>query len=205
MADISAKDIQKLRQMAGVGMMDARSALTDAGGDFAKAIELLRERGLAKAAKRAGREASEGTIGTYIHIQSDHPVMGVLVDLACETDFVAKSAEFNEAANDIALHISWANPRWVSRDDSDEVVVAKERELIEREARAAGKPEQAIAKIIEGRLEKFYEETVLLEQTFVNKEKFDGRIEDLIVRLGSKMGENISVRRFSRLAVGDEG
>lgn len=204
MADISAKDIQQLRHRAGVGMMDARAALTDADGDIDRAVELLRERGLAKAAKRAGREASEGTIGAYVHVQSGHPVLGVLVELACETDFVAKSAEFNEVANDIALHIAWSNPRWVTREAADESVVAKERELIEREARASGKPEQALPKIIEGRLDKFFQETVLAEQPFVNKEKFEGTIGDMVVRLGSKMGENISVRRFSRLGVADE-
>lgn len=203
MADITAKDIQRLRQQAGVGMMDARAALTDAEGDFERAGELLRERGLAKAAKRAGREATEGTIGTYIHVQSGHPVLGVLAEIACETDFVAKSAEFNDAANDIALHIAWANPRWVTREEADEDAVAKERELIEREARASGRPEQAIPKIVEGRIEKFFEENVLSEQPFVNKEKFAGTIGEMIVQLSSKMGENISVRRFSRLAVGD--
>ena len=110
MADFSAKDIQKLRQDAGVGMMDAKSALTDADGDLEKAFELLRERGQAKMAKRADREANDGTIGSYIHIQNDRPVMGVLVELACETDFVAKSEEFRQTANDIAMHVSWGQP-----------------------------------------------------------------------------------------------
>ena len=202
MADYTAKDVQKLRQSAGVGMMDAKKALDDSSGDFEKAVELLRERGLAKMAKRADRDANEGTIGVYLHHQNDHPVMGVVVELACETDFVAKSPEFNEVANDLALHISWSNPSWVRRDDVDPGAVAKESELIEREAKASGKPEQAIAKIVEGRLEKWFEEHVLYEQTFVNKEKFDGTIADLITQLGMKMGENISVRRFHRVEVG---
>lgn len=183
--------------------MDAKKALDDASGDFEKAVELLRERGLAKMAKRAGRDATEGTIGIYTHIQNDHPVMGVVVELACETDFVAKSPEFNEVANDLALHISWGNPTWVRREDVDEAAIAKETELIEREAKASGKPEQAIPKIVEGRLEKWFEEHVLLDQTFVNKEKFDGTIGDLVNQLGMKMGENISVRRFHRVEVGE--
>lgn len=204
MAEITAKDIQRLRQKAGVGMMDAKTALTDAEGDFEAAAELLRERGLAKAAKRSDRDANEGTIGLYVHTQNEHPVMGVVVELACETDFVAKSPEFNEVANDIALHISWANPTWITRDDVDDAALAKETELIEREARAAGKPDAALPKIVEGKLSKFIEDNVLYEQVFVNKEKFDGTVGDMVVQLGAKMGENIYVRRFSRTLVGEE-
>lgn len=204
MANTTAKDVQRLRQKAGVGMMDAKKALDDADGDFDKAVELLRERGLAKASKRSDRDANEGTIGVYIHHQNDHPVMGVVVELACETDFVAKSPEFNEVANDIALHISWANPMWVSTDVVDEAALAKERELIEREARASGKPEAALPKIVEGRIAKFIEETVLSEQPFVNKEKYDGTVGAMVSQLAAKMGENIYVRRFSRVLVGEE-
>jgi elongation factor Ts len=203
-ANTTAKDVQRLRQKAGVGMMDAKKALDDADGDFDKAVELLRERGLAKASKRADRDANEGTIGVYIHHQNDHPVMGVVVELACETDFVAKSPEFNEVANDIALHISWANPVWVSTDVVDEAALAKERELIEREARASGKPEAALPKIVEGRIAKFIEETVLSEQPFVNKEKYDGSVGAMVSQLAAKMGENIYVRRFSRVLVGEQ-
>ena len=141
MPEFGAKDIQQLRQDAGVGMMDAKIALTDAGGDLEKAFELLRERGQAKMAKRTDREANEGAIGSYIHIQSDRPVVGVLVELTCETDFVAKSAEFRETANDIAMHVSWGKPMWVTRDEVDQDALAKERELISRQALAEGKPE----------------------------------------------------------------
>ena len=204
MAAITAKDIQRLRQKAGVGMMDAKKALTDAEGDFDKAAELLRERGLAKVAKRSDRDANEGTIGLYIHSQNEHPVMGVVVELACETDFVAKSPEFNEVANDIALHISWANPSWIRDEDVDEAAIEKEKELIEREARAAGRPDAALPRIIEGKLAKFMEENVLAQQDFVNKEKFEGTVGDMVVQLGAKMGENIYVRRFSRILVGEE-
>ncbi len=203
MADFSAKDVQRLRQSAGVGMMDAKKALTDSGGDFEKAVELLRERGLAKLAKRADREANEGTVGSYLHVQNDHVVMGVLVELVCETDFVAKSPEFNDVAADIAMHVSWSNPLAVTRDELDEAVVAKEKELFEREAKASGKPEAAISKIVEGRLEKFITEQVLTEQQFVNTQKFEGTVGDMVSALATKMGENISIGRVSRIAVGE--
>ncbi len=203
MSQITAKDVQTLRQQAGVGMMDAKKALEEASGDFDKAFELLRERGLAAVAKRAGRDATEGTVGSYLHQQNDRVVVGVLVSLACETDFVAKSPEFRDAANDIAMHVSWSKPSWLSREDVDAAEVAKEAELIEREAKAAGKPEAALPKIVEGRLEKFYRDNVLLEQEFVNKDKFEGTVGEMVTALGAKMGENISIRAFSRLAVGE--
>ncbi len=198
---ISAKEIQKLRQDAGVGMMDAKKALSDADGDIDKAYELLRERGQAKMDKRKDREADEGVIGSYIHIQNERPTMGVLVELVCETDFVAKSGEFGETANDIAMHVSWANPQWVTREEADETEVAKERELIARQAEAEGKPEDVIERIVDGKMESWYADNVLYEQKFVNAEKYDGTIADMVGALASKMGENISVRRFARVAI----
>lgn len=203
MPEFSARDVQKLRQAAGVGMMDAKKALEEADGDYDQAYDYLRERGLAKAAKRADREATEGTIGYYIHMQNDRPVVGVLVELACETDFVAKSEEFKEAANDIALHVSWGNPRWITRDDVDEAELAREREMMERQAANEGKPDGVIPKIVEGRLEKFLGENVLYEQTFVNADKFEGTVGELVGQLAAKMGENISVRRVERVAIGE--
>lgn len=202
MTEITAKDIQKLRQDAGVGMMDAKKALTDAEGDLEKAFELLRERGQAQMAKRADRDASEGTIGSYIHVQNERPVIGVLVELSCETDFVAKSDEFRRTADDIALHVSWMAPDWVTRDDVDEDALAKEQELISRQAAAEGKPENVIERIVAGKIESWYAENVLYDQKFVNPERFDGTVGDMVGALASKMGENISVRRVSRLAVG---
>lgn len=199
---ITAKDIQKLRQEAGVGMMDAKKALSDADGDFDKAFELLRERGQAKMAKRADREASEGTIGSYIHLQNDRPVLGVLVQLSCETDFVAKSDEFRQIADDIALHVSWASPQWITREEVDADALAKERELIARQAAAEGKPENVIDRIVDGKLESWYAENVLYDQKFVNPERFDGTVGDMVGALASKMGENISVRRVERVAIG---
>lgn len=203
MSEITAKDIQKLRQSAGVGMMDAKNALTDSEGDFDKAFELLRERGQAKMAKRAEREANEGAIGTYVHIQNDRPVMGVLVELACETDFVAKSDEFRQIADDIAMHISWGRPSWITRDEVDPDALAKERELIARQAAAEGKPSEIVDKIVDGKIESWYADNVLYDQKFVNAEKFDGPVSELVSQLASKMGENISVRRMARVAVGE--
>jgi elongation factor Ts len=203
MPEFGAKDIQKLRQDAGVGMMDAKKALTDAGGDLERAFELLRERGQAKMAKRTDREANEGAIGSYIHIQNDRPVVGVLVELACETDFVAKSAEFRETATDIAMHVSWGKPMWVTRDEVDQDALAKERELISRQALAEGKLENVVDRIVDGKIGSWFAENVLYDQKFVNAEKFDGTVGDMVANLASKMGENISVRRVSRIAVGE--
>jgi elongation factor Ts len=203
MADFSAKDVQKLRLDAGVGMMDAKQALSDAGGDLERAFELLRERGQAKMAKRAEREANQGAIGSYVHVQNERPVLGVLVELVCETDFVAKSDEFRQVADDIAMHASWGRPIWVTRDQVDQDALAKERELISRQAAAEGKPEHVIDKIVEGRIEAWFAENVLYDQKFVNSDKFDGTVGDMVAQLASKMGENISVRRVSRVAVGE--
>jgi elongation factor Ts len=154
-------------------------------------------------AKRAEREANEGAIGTYIHIQNDRPVMGVLVELACETDFVAKSDEFRQIADDIAMHISWGRPSWITRDEVDPDALAKERELIARQAAAEGKPTQIVDKIVDGKIEAWYADNVLYDQKFVNTEKFDGPVSELVSQLASKMGENISVRRMARVAVGE--
>jgi elongation factor Ts len=202
MADFTAKDIQELRHDAGVGMMDAKRALADSDGDLDQAFDLLRERGQAKMAKRADREAAEGVIGSYVHIQNDRPVLGVLVELACETDFVAKGDEFKQVADDIAMHVGWSDPRWVSRDDVDEDAVSKERELIARQAETEGKPAEIIERIVDGKIESWYSENVLYDQRFVNTERFEGTVGDMVKTLGSRMGENISVRKVARVAVG---
>ena len=202
MADFTAKDIQKLRHDAGVGMMDAKKALADSDGDLDQAFDLLRERGQAKMAKRADREAGEGVIGIYVHIQNDRPVLGVLVELACETDFVAKSAEFKQVADDIAMHIGWSDPQWVSRDDVDEDAISKERKLIARQAETEGKPAEIIERIVAGKIESWYAENVLSDQEFVDTERFDGTVGDMVGALGSRMGENILVRKVARVAVG---
>ena len=203
MASFTAKDVQTLRQSTGVGMMDAKKALTETDGDFDEAVDYLREHGLAATAKRADREASEGTIGSYLHAQAGRDISGVLVYLASETDFVAKSEEFNEVARDIAMHIAWGKPRWLTRDEVPAEEIAAESDMISRQAANEGKPENIIPKIIEGRIEKFYSENVLLEQTFVRTEKFEGTVEALVQQLAAKMGENISIKSFARLAVGE--
>jgi elongation factor Ts len=203
MPEFTAKDVQRLRQTAGVGMMDARQALTDADGDPEKALELLRVRGLAKLAKRSEREASDGAIGCYLHNQADRPVLGVLVELACETDFVAKSPEFRQVADDIAMHIAWTNPTWVRREDVDPVALEKEKDIITRQAEAEGKPANLIAKIVEGRLKAFYETHVLYDQQFVNQQRFEGTLTEMVGALASKMGENVKVRRIALLRVGE--
>ena len=203
MADFTAKDVQKLRQSAGVGMMDAKNALNETGGDVDAAMTLLREKGLSKMAKRADREASEGTIGSYLHTQGERTVTGVLVQLASETDFVAKSPDFADAARDIAMHVAWASPRWVSADEVPADILEAEKDVIAKQAANEGKPEAVIPKIVEGRISKFYSENVLLDQQFVNAEKFEGTVGELISQLAITMGENISIRAFSRLAVGE--
>ncbi len=203
MADFTAKDIQALRHETGTGMMDAKKALQDSGGDLEKAKDLLRERGLAAAAKRTDRAQSQGIIGSYMHQQAGRPVIGVLVDLACETDFVAKTEGFAETADDIAMHIAAARPGWIQRDDVPSDIVDKERELIAAQARNEGKPDHIIEKIVEGRINSFYQDNVLYDQQFVRTEKFDGSIGDMVKQLASSLGENISVNRFERIQVGE--
>lgn len=204
MADIAAKDVQALRQATGVGMMDAKKALTEAEGDFDRAGDILREKGLAASAKRAGREATEGAIGSYMHQQNGRDVTGVLVYLSSETDFVAKSDEFIEMARDIAMHVAWGKPRFLTREEVPEAELEKEREIISKQAENEGKPAQVIPKIVEGRVSKFYEENVLLDQTFANVDKFDGKVGDMVQQMAIRMGENISIAKFARIAVGEE-
>lgn len=199
----TAKDIQALRQATGTGMMDAKRALQEADGDVERAAEILREKGIAAAAKRTDRAQTQGTIGTYLHQQAGRPVIGVLVELASETDFVAKSDEFQDAANGIAMHIAAARPQWVQRADVPEAVVEKEKELIAAQARNENKPDHIIDKIVEGRIGSFYEDNVLLDQTFVRSEVFEGTVGEMVQQLAAKMGENISVARFSRVQVGE--
>ena len=204
MADFTAKDVQDLRLVTGAGMMDAKRALEETGGDGAKAKDLLREKGLAAAAKRTDRAQTEGAIGVYLHNQAGRPVIGVLVELASETDFVAKSDTFQDMANDLAMHVAAARPQWVKTDDVPAAELDKEKELIAATARNEGKPDHIVDKIVEGRLNSFLQDNVLMEQTFVRSEKFEGTVGAMVGQMASTMGENISVNRFSRLAVGEE-
>lgn len=203
MAEFTAKDVQALRQATGAGMMDAKRALEETGGDTEKAKDLLREKGLAAAAKRTDRAQTEGAIGSYLHSQAGRPVIGVLVALGSETDFVAKSDDFQTMANDLAMHVAAARPHWVNIEDVPADVLEKERELIAAAARNEGKPDNIIDKIVEGRIKAFHQDNVLMEQTFVRADRFEGTVGEMVKQMAAKMGENISVNKFTRLAVGE--
>ena len=203
MADFTAKDVQALRQSTGAGMMDAKKALTETAGDMAKAADYLRETGVASVAKRTDRDQSEGVVGVYMHNQAGRPVIGVLIGLASETDFVAKNQEFIDAANDIAMHAAAASPQWLNRDDVPEGDVSKEKELIAAQARNEGKPDAIVEKIVDGRIESFYKDNVLLDQVFVRSDKFEGTVGDMVQQLAAKMGENISISSMARVAIGE--
>ncbi|MBK5266584.1 MAG: elongation factor Ts [Acidimicrobiia bacterium] len=203
MAEFSAKDVQELRQATSVGMMDAKKALVASEGDFDKAVTYLREKGLAATAKRADRDASEGCIGSYLHNQAGRDVQGVLVYLSSETDFVAKSPEFVETARDIAMHIAWGKPDFLTREEIPAEDLRSEADIIANQAKNEGKPDTVIPKIVEGRLEKYYQDRVLLDQPFVKSDKFEGTVGELVQQLAAKMGENIAIKSFSRIAVGE--
>ena len=204
MTDFTAKDVQVLRRETGVGMMDAKNALVECGGDMEKAKELLREQGLADVKKRAGRDANSGTVGVYTHALAGYPTVGVLVELASETDFVAKNDDFQKMAKGLAMHIAASQPRWVTVDDVPEDAVAKERELIAREAVASGKPEAIVERIVDGKITSFFKDYVLYEQVFIKTDDYEGTVGDMVNALAATMGENISIRRFSRIAVGEQ-
>ena len=203
MTSVAAKDVQALRQATGAGMMDAKRALTESGGDVDRAKEILRERGLADAAKRTDRAQTEGTVGSYLHNQAGRPVLGVMVSLGSETDFVAKSDEFQRAANDIAMHAAAARPQWITRDEVPEEILEDERRLIAAQAKNEGKPEDVIDKIVDGKIQKFYADNVLYDQEFIRSERFEGTVGDMVRQLAARMGENISVVQVSRVAVGE--
>jgi elongation factor Ts len=196
---ISAKDVSALRNRTGAGMMDCKKALQETGGDVDKAVELLRAKGIAKAERRAGRSAGEGTIGSYIHHDGR---LGVLVEVDCETDFVARTEDFQNLAKELALHVASANPIAVSAEEVPADLVAKERAIFEAQAKESGKPQAVWPKIVEGRIKKFYQEQVLLEQPFVRDDKIT--VADLVKRVAAKVGENVVVRRFVRFKVGEE-
>jgi elongation factor Ts len=204
MSDFTAKDVQTLRQATGAGIMDAKRALVETGGDMDRAKELLREQGLADAAKRTGRSQTEGAIGSYLHRQADRPVLGVLIELASETDFVAKSDEFQQIANGIAMHAAAARPRWITREEVPEDVIAEEKRVIAAQAANDGKPEHIIERIVEGRINSFFGDNVLYDQEYVKSEDFDGTVGELVKQLAAKMGENISVKKMARVAVGED-
>jgi len=199
-AQISAGDVKALRERTGAGMMDCKKALQESGGDLDKAIEILRVKGQAQAAKRGERAASEGVVSSYIHATGK---IGVLVEVDCETDFVARNDDFQEFARDVAIHIAAAAPQVVSEDEVPDDVKQAEQRIYEEQAQ--DKPEQARPKIVEGRWRKWLEENVLLNQEHVNQDKHSGQtIEDIRTATAHKTGENIVIRRFARFQVGEE-
>jgi len=199
MSDISAEQVKRLRQRTGAGMMDSKKALQEAGGDMDRAVEILREKGLASAQKRAGRSATQGVIDAYIHHNN---TVGVLVEVNCETDFVAKTDEFRRLARDVALHIASAMPQWVIREEVPNDILETERRIYEAEARQAGKPDNVLDRIVEGKLQGFFKTTVLVDQPFVKEP--DKTIQQLIDEVSAKVGEKVAVRRFVRYKLGED-
>jgi elongation factor Ts len=197
-AEVSANVVKELREKTGAGMMDCKKALAETGGDFAKAEEQLRKKGLARAANKAGRVAAEGVVASYIHMGGK---VGVLVEVNCETDFVARTEGFQNLVKDIALQIAAMNPGWVSREDVPADVVAKEVEIAKAQVRDGKKPEAILEKIATGKMEKFYEERCLVDQPFVKDDK--KKVGEMITEQVAKIGENIKVRRFARYVLGE--
>jgi len=197
MTTISADMVKDLREKTGAGMMECKKALTESNGDFEKALTVLRQKGLASASKKAGRTASEGLVGAYVHMDR----IGVLVEMNCETDFVARTDDFRNLLKDIAMHIAAANPMYVSRDDVPQSVVESEREIYR--SQVTGKPPQVVEKIVEGKLDKFFSETCLLDQIFIKDPEQKLKVKDLVVEKIAKLGENIIVKRFARFQVGE--
>jgi elongation factor Ts len=198
MAEISATLVKQLRERTGAGMMECKSALTEANGDISEAEVVLRKRGIASAGKKASRTTKQGVVGSYIHAGAQ---LGVLVEVNCESDFVARTDDFLELVRDIAMHIAAADPQFVRREDVTPAVLEKEKEIQRARAINEGKPEKMADKIVEGRMAKFYEEVCLYEQPFVKENTVT--IEQLIKTKIAKLGENISVSRFARFKVGD--
>ena len=194
---VSASLVKELREKTGVGFMECKSALQEAKGDMDAAVTILRKRGLASLAKKSGRETKDGIIGTYVH----HGKIGVLIELNCETDFVARNPDFQALAKDLAMHVAASDPRFVAKEDVTEAVLAGEREIFAEQARATGKSENVVEKIVEGRISKFYSETCLLEQPFVKEPSIS--VREHIASHIQKIGENIQVRRFVRYKLGE--
>ena len=196
--DISAELIKDLRQRTGAGVMDCKMALKESSGDMEKAIDFLRRKGLATAAKKAGRIATDGLIASYIHAGGK---MGVLVEVNCETDFVARTEDFQTFVKNIAMHVAAANPQYIRREEVPPHVLEKERDIYRSQARELGKPEKVIEKIVEGKVERFFSEVCLLEQTYIKDT--DVTVKEVLDSMIAKIGENISIRRFARFQLGE--
>jgi elongation factor Ts len=198
MAEITAAMVKELRDKSGAGMMDCKKALQEANGDLEKAVEYLRKKGITAAEKRADRAANEGRIESYIHPGSK---LGVLVEINCETDFVGKTDDYQTFCHDIAMHIAASSPRFVKREEVDQKIIDREMEIYKEQAKDQGKPEAIIEKIASGKLEKFYSEICLMEQPFVKDP--NKTIKDLLTEIIAKLGENMTIRRFSRFKIGE--
>ena len=203
MAEISAKDVKALRDATGAGMMECKKALTEADGNLEAAKRILREKGLADAAKRTGRSASEGIVYAYMHRPTpDYPAkLGVLLELNCETDFVAKTEAFERLAKDVAMHISFADPSWTTRDQVPQNIIDEESAIYAKQAKDSGKPDNVIEKIVTGKLESFYKDNVLMDEEWIQDK--DKTIAVLIDEARASMGENVSIGRFARIRVGE--
>ena len=199
---ISAEEVKKLRDMTGAGMMDAKQALKECNSDLEKAVKYLREKGLADSKKRAGKDANEGTIGDYIHVQQGRAVAGVLVELACETDFVAKSEEFIFTAKQIAMHIAAMKPSYLNIDDIPKAKIEEEKEIIAKQNLNNEKPKEVLDKILEGKINSFFSDTVLSEQIFCNPELYEGSVGNMIDEMSGKLGEKIYIKQFSHIEIG---
>jgi elongation factor Ts len=197
---VTPESVKRLREMSGAPMMECKKALEEAGGDLEKAFTILRKRGQAIAAKKAGRVTSEGLIGTYVHPGSK---IAVMVELNCESDFVARNQEFQELAHDIAMHICATDPQFIRKEDVTPEILEREKAILREQALASGKPAAVIEQMIEGRLGKFYEENCLYEQHFIKDASASQTIRELIMSKIAKFGENITVRRFARFKVGE--
>jgi len=197
MITISSELVKDLREKTGAGMMECKKALTDSSGDFEKAVDFLRQRGLASASKKAGRTASEGLIGSYIHMGK----IGTMVEVNCETDFVARTDNFKELVKDIAMHIAAATPFYLSRDEVPQDVINREKEIYR--AQVTDKPSHVVEKIIEGKLEKFYTDTCLIDQIFIKDPEQKKKIKDIVTEKIAKLGENIVIKRFVRFQLGE--
>jgi len=198
--EITSAQVKQLREMTGAGMMDCKRALQETGGDMDEAVDLLRTQGLADAQKRAGRAANEGVVESYIHMNRR---VGTLVEVNCETDFVANTEEFRKLARDLAMQVAAASPQWISPDDVPAEEVERERKIAEEQAREQGKPDTVVPKIVEGKIKAFYKQVCLLEQPFIKDDSVT--VGDLVKQAAAKVGENVTVRRFSRFQLGEEG
>jgi len=196
--EISATQVKELREKTGAGMMDCKKALTEVAGDFEKAVEYLRKKGIASASKKAGRMTKEGSVSSYIHGEGK---VGVLIEVNCETDFVARTEQFKQFVKDVSMHVAAASPQWVRPDEVPAEIIAKEKEIAVAQMQASGKPAAVLEKIAEGKIKKFYEDTCLMNQNYVKSP--DKTIDQLLKETIAALGENISIRRFARFVLGE--